>query len=122
MTDVIEKWVAALRSGEFSQGTLALNRNGQYCCLGVLCELAAREGVVEKKEYGSGFGWSAYDGDTTSPTETVLKWAGLPTTGQYPTEVELGGTTAMTLNDEDRRSFAEIADVIENEYLVKVDS
>lgn len=35
------KWVAALRSGDFTQGFGYLNRgNKQFCCLGVLCEVA----------------------------------------------------------------------------------
>jgi hypothetical protein len=32
-----EKWLAALRSGEYKQGILALqDRSGGYCCLGVM--------------------------------------------------------------------------------------
>lgn len=36
-----EKWVAALRSGEYKQGEAYLKNNaGQYCCLGVACMVA----------------------------------------------------------------------------------
>lgn len=39
-----ERWVAALRSGEYEQGygALVTPRPGgkQYCCLGVLCQVA----------------------------------------------------------------------------------
>lgn len=39
-----QKWVAALRSGEYKQGKgkLLYHENGEtsYCCLGVLCEVA----------------------------------------------------------------------------------
>lgn len=38
--DLKEKWVAALRSGNYKQGKNVLKRNGAYCCLGVLCEVA----------------------------------------------------------------------------------
>lgn len=31
-----EKWVKALRSGEYTQGRGCLEMNGTYCCLGVL--------------------------------------------------------------------------------------
>lgn len=31
-----EQWVAALRSGKYKQGTGYLNRDGKFCCLGVL--------------------------------------------------------------------------------------
>ena len=34
-----DRWVAALRSGEYKQGKSALRRDGKYCCLGVLREI-----------------------------------------------------------------------------------
>lgn len=34
------KWVEALRSGEYQQGVMYLKRDGCFCCLGVLCEVA----------------------------------------------------------------------------------
>jgi hypothetical protein len=34
------KWVKALRSGEYKQGTSHLKTEGRYCCLGVLAECA----------------------------------------------------------------------------------
>lgn len=34
------KWVKALRSGKYAQAEGQLRRNGGYCCLGVLCEIA----------------------------------------------------------------------------------
>lgn len=37
------KWVEALRSGRYLQGTSNLCRHGKYCCLGVLCEVAGRD-------------------------------------------------------------------------------
>ena len=46
--EIAAKWTAALRSGEFNQGTGALrDMDDRYCCLGVLCELAVREGVIQ---------------------------------------------------------------------------
>ncbi len=40
-----EKWVEALRSGEYSQATGHLHdkENGGYCCLGVLCKVMGAE-------------------------------------------------------------------------------
>lgn len=44
--EVKEKWIAALRSGEYRQARGVLNDGqGGYCCLGVLCEVAKQEGV-----------------------------------------------------------------------------
>lgn len=34
------KWVEALRSGNYQQGRYSLKKDGKYCCLGVLCEVA----------------------------------------------------------------------------------
>lgn len=47
-----EEWIDALGSGEYERGTGALRRpkgdgtGDQYCCLGVLCELAVKEGII----------------------------------------------------------------------------
>lgn len=41
-----KKWIKALRSGEFKQGSGALQASDdRYCCLGVACVVAAKEGV-----------------------------------------------------------------------------
>lgn len=34
------KWLAALRSGDYEQGTGRLAEDGKFCCLGVACEVA----------------------------------------------------------------------------------
>lgn len=34
-------WVKALRSGEYKQARFRLKTEGGFCCLGVLCEVAA---------------------------------------------------------------------------------
>lgn len=38
-------WLVALRSGKYEQGKRFLRAGEQYCCLGVLCDLAATEKV-----------------------------------------------------------------------------
>jgi hypothetical protein len=40
-----EKWLKALRSGEYSQGTAALRTNIGYCCLGVLADVMGAKWV-----------------------------------------------------------------------------
>lgn len=44
--DVKGKWLEALRSGEYEQTTGALRSTNGYCCLGVLCEVAVKNGVI----------------------------------------------------------------------------
>lgn len=36
------RWLAALRSGEWRQGRARLERDGAYCCMGVLAKLLGR--------------------------------------------------------------------------------
>lgn len=39
--ELIREWVDALRSGKYEQGRLALrSKDDKYCCLGVLCDIA----------------------------------------------------------------------------------
>lgn len=42
-----EKWLNALRSGEYTQEREYLQCNGGYCCLGVLGDLAVEDGAAE---------------------------------------------------------------------------
>lgn len=46
-----ERWVAALRSGDWRQTTGHLKREGGYCCLGVLAELL---GQLDTDDVGRG--------------------------------------------------------------------
>lgn len=42
--EIKARWVTALRSGEYKQGIGMLRReNGDFCCLGVLCDLHSKE-------------------------------------------------------------------------------
>lgn len=44
------KWIEALKSGKYVQGTGQLYRNGKHCCLGVLGEvvgLKIKDGGVD---------------------------------------------------------------------------
>lgn len=107
--EVKEKWVTALRSGEYEQGDGQLcieyggtDRKPCFCCLGVLTELAVKEGVVN---------W--YDPEMGFAPPRVGEWAGLPeglpekTIGSLSLQEFLAG-----MND-DGVSFSEIADWIE---------
>lgn len=42
-----DKWVAALRSGEYTQGVHYMYAKGKYCCLGVLQEVATGVRPIE---------------------------------------------------------------------------
>lgn len=106
-------WVAALRSGEYKQGCCALrDRDGNYCCLGVLCDLHAkavgRSGPVPIHQADACY----LDESEELPIE-VMNWAGIDV--QSP---KTNGMRLSVLNDggtdiNSPYSFAEIADLIE---------
>lgn len=110
--EIKAKWVAALRSGEYKQGRDVLRtEDDAYCCLGVLCDLAAREGVGEwDPSYGHFVSGVADIGYALPPTG-VVEWAGLGGVCPY-VEVDGDHPALSSLNDTGR-TFGEIADLIE---------
>lgn len=108
MNENAKKWVAALRSGEFRQGKYQLCCGEQYCCLGVLCEIAIRNGVdVRISEHD---GCKRYDSLEYDLSERVMKWAGLASRGGC-----YGDDSLVADNDCYNKSFSQIADIIESE-------
>jgi hypothetical protein len=103
--------VEALRSGEYKQGEGYLHRGDRFCCLGVACVLALRDGVAMETAEQAGivlFGGS----DGVAPS-AVMAWLGLQNErGAHEGSVER--VTLTSLNDIGY-SFAEIADLIESE-------
>lgn len=124
--DVKTRWLAALRSGDYKQGKGTLrNKKDQYCCLGVLTQLAVEDGVIappklEDNDFAESEDTSAlyhYDGDSAYLSSTVADWAELDIR-EHP-GVRLPGAfgdglpyTLAQLNDRGD-SFDTIAKVIE---------
>lgn len=84
------KWVEALRSGEYKQCKGTLFDGVAYCCLGVLCKVAGRDGD-----------WRAWS------FQPFLQGAHGLTRAQ--------AEACADLNDGDGKTFAEIAEYIEKE-------
>lgn len=97
------KWIAALRSGSYRQGTGQLrSRDDRFCCLGVLCQVAPN--VMWSHAGGR---YEACLDDGSSATElpfSLQQSAGLSDDHERK---------LISMNDDDRKSFAEIADHIE---------
>ncbi|MGH2967708.1 MAG: hypothetical protein ACRDK0_01400 [Solirubrobacteraceae bacterium] len=122
----IRAWVDALRSGEYEQGIdrLATRDNGgtKHCCLGVVSVLACNAGVAVDSSWVNltyyeklVFEWDdAENGrafaDTFLP-DPVRRWLGL--SSHIP---QVANDYLANLND-DGKSFATIADLIEAEWL-----
>lgn len=105
------KWVAALRSGEYSQTKGMLTDGAGYCCLGVACELAFRAGVVGRghEVYFDSFGTF----NAVLPP-SVRQWLGLALEDGELTGYEDGSDRLTDLNDGAEYTFEQIADVIES--------
>lgn len=108
-------WVAALRSGDYKQGGTVLRRRDRYCCLGVLCDLAVKAGVIPEPtpsftmdlvyEYGA-------EKDPRFLPRAVCDWAALDGCWIQRNPI-VGDYTATQLNDAQRLNFGEIAELIE---------
>lgn len=117
--EIKEKWVKALRSGKYVQGYGRLRtENDQFCCLGVLCDLAAKEGVGKWDGHRGEPGFTDDNGDSseTKLPLFVKDWAGLDSSNP---SVRLNGSTwsqsLATVNDTLTGSFEKIADLIETQ-------
>lgn len=116
--DIKEKWVAALRSGEYKQGKDALMREteeGQeFCCLGVLCDLAVQSGLpVELGQTGLYDPRATYDLEEGHLPRSVREWAGLD---DRDPRVRVGSSTRSLSSLNDRgTSFRDIARLIEEQ-------
>ena len=101
--EVQDLWINALESEDYrKQRRYALgNEEKGFCCLGVLCDLAVKHGVIES--------YNPYDGTLPS---AVMNWVGLNT--------DVANYTAMTghvrslvyHNDAMQEDFHAIAQVI----------
>ena len=107
--EIAEKWITALRSGDYKQarGMLADRKRETYCCLGVLCEIAIKEGVDVTVSVSSGEA-ALYDGSEENLPASVSDWAGIDSSiGILDSGISLVGENDRGI------SFEEIAAVIE---------
>jgi hypothetical protein len=121
--EVMRKWVAALRSGEYKQTKRNLRDEHGFCCLGVLCDLYAKETgegtwALQCQAYEPDFyvfsrhdEWSRF---TLPPERVAQGWAGMHTNNGSIHRWEKG-PTLTDLNDSGK-TFAKIADHIERNW------
>jgi hypothetical protein len=111
--EIRARWTAALRSGDYQQGRSALRKGDELCCLGVLCDLAVKAGVLTAAPGEDGHCWR-YDGVPDYLPESVQEWAGLPQGNPLVTAPGRAEAEPLAiLNDQYFLSFAEIADAID---------
>lgn len=107
------KWTKALRSGNYKQGRFQLrNKENEFCCLGVLCNLHAEEHPeIAKTEYDA----KSYMGHCILLPYEVMQWAGLSYGSGRFYDKWNNETSLASLND-NKTSFSNIADIIEENY------
>lgn len=98
--EVKAKWIAALRSGDYCQCSMALHRsNNRYCCLGVLYEVTGGQWSA-RPHVGD---YATETGEFALLSAETLERAAMTDEQQH---------TLSNMNDAGQ-SFAEIADFIE---------
>lgn len=114
--EIKARWLEALRSGKYKQGRGKLRQavdvegGAEYCCLGVLCDLAAKEGVGDWVD-GSLFR-DAVEIQAGVLPPGVQAWA-RTAYGNPVVPDRTGGCTTLAAVNDQGATFEEIADLIE---------
>ena len=110
-------WIAALRSDEYEQGKFVLharNSNGdKFCCLGVACDLARKNGVelnVSVRQM-DGEDIVLYDGKEAFLPDKVQTWLGV-----YSNNGEYDADNSLAALNDGGAWFEYIANVIERKF------
>jgi hypothetical protein len=101
-----QKWLNALRSGDYQQGQNYLRTDNGFCCLGVLCDLYIKENNVEWEINEDNM--YRYEKHFTVLPPSVVGWAGVGDSNPY-----VNGKTSLGYLNDHGSTFNEIADVIE---------
>ena len=116
--EVKARWLAALRSGEYAQARERLrDRTGAMCCLGVLCDLYAKdypEVAWERVALGEKTRWWTFGGAELEPPADVARWAGLRNEYDQVVYNPMAGDLSVAEANDNGQTFAEIADLIES--------
>ena len=125
---LMQDWIAALRSGDYTQTGSHLRDETGFCCLGVLCDIINPDGWTytfsDHYKGDTDFGYTIendvsplWEPDAGIPPLPVLQEVlGLPEdpiwdSQENPTEIVAG--ILVVFNDLDCLSFEEIADWLE---------
>jgi hypothetical protein len=98
------KWLEALRSGKYQQTTGELRGGDKFCCLGVLCDVA-------KPGAWKGESWTWITNERTESSADSCLPLSFRFSHAHISEDE--EQTLIRMNDEERASFAAIADWID---------
>ena len=134
--EIKQKWLNALRSGEYPQGRNDLRNGDGFCCLGVLCDIYVKENNKSWMKYEddadecipfdelndtleNSYDHLFLDGEPQLLPQSVMNWAGLesgsPEVKVNNDEPDAFGSLKRKLADlnDSGATFATIADLIE---------
>jgi hypothetical protein len=105
-------WIERLRSGTIKQGIGRLAIEDTRCCLGVLCDIAVEQQVIQPPTVNEN-GTTFYGVHDQLLPRIVKDWAGLKdAAGKYFKEL---GVEYLTSHNDSGQSFIDIANIIESE-------
>lgn len=108
-----DRWVAALRSGQYPQAFNNLRTDDGFCCYGVLCELAVQDGVIPPPEREPSTATYAYGNAASLLPPPVKAWAEIQFKQMGLAKANDGWTSRDGANHPSV-GFAQIADFIEH--------
>lgn len=109
--------IAALRSGEYAQGDLALCNGGRYCCLGVAADLTVKAGEGEWLNEANGPYISFLYNGSVEALRAFLPSPLLKKFGLFEDDSDDDAWCLVRLNDSGGYTFTEIADLLERKYI-----
>ena len=122
--EIKQRWIDALRSGNYKQGYFKLKTNDCFCVIGVLCDILKNElngywkynyFVCQDKLF------CVEEMKACKPPNTVIKYCGFKpeqNNRYYFPLVKYGDNSERSLiklNDIDRLTFEQLADIIEEQ-------
>lgn len=111
-SQVKQRWVKALRSGEYEQGRSALRSSSNgFCCLGVLCDVYAQDHDVEWEK--DGFDLYTFDHANEYLPDSVRIWAELNDVN--PSVSHKNHIICLSDLNDTGRTFDQIANIIEEQ-------
>ena len=113
--EIKQKWVSALRSGQYKQTTDKLRNCEGFCCLGVLTDLMCKETNPETDQdtWFNSIAEELEGDENLAPS--VAKWAGFDEDTVNRQDIVVNNGVYISGINDRGASFLQIADIIEEQ-------
>lgn len=120
--DRMKMLIDAMRSGNYAQGRLSKRLGDSFCAIGLACELSNLGSWAGKKgEHYQDYVIGEKQSYQFLP-QVIIDYYGFKTIESFPIVLANKIPKLITdLNDSDRLSFGEIADLLEKTYLQNIE-